>query len=204
VTWLLDRAFDDQALWGVIWEQENRLVVRLKHLDRLIQAPDRVGRWQKTKVEPYGFRLPEVARVKTKLRVQMGRQKKVRLQEVVVILYGGPMRVGFQVGRETEQEPQIRDVWLLRAQVLGSNTRLWLMTDHPVDTPQAAQRVFQMYRTRWAIEDAFKFIKQSLGWEEMQLLSLEAVLSSSPGRCCRWLSLRVGCLPGMGGRSATG
>ena len=86
------------------------------------------------------------------------------------------MRVWYQVGRETEQEPQVRDVWLMRAQVFGSNTRLCLMTDHPVDTTQAAQRVFQMYRTRWAIEDAFKFIKQSLGWEEVQLLSLE------PGR----------------------
>jgi hypothetical protein len=177
VTWLLDRAFDDQAVWGVIWEQKDHLVVRLRHLDRLIQAPDRAGRWRKTKVEPYGFRLPEVARIKTKLRVRIGRQKKARLQQVTVILYGGPMRVWFQVGREMEQEPQVKDVWLMRAQVLGSNTRLWLMTDHPVDTPQAAQRVYQMYRTRWAIEDAFKFIKQSLGWEEVQLLSLDAVRS---------------------------
>jgi hypothetical protein len=177
VTWLLDRAFDDQALWGVIWEQGDHLVVRLQHLDRLIQAPDRAGRWRKTKVKPYGYRLVEVARIKTKLRVRIGRQKRARLQEVTVILYGGPMRVWFQVGRETEQEPQIRDAWLMRAQVLGSNTRLWLMTDHPGDTAQAAQRVFQMYRTRWAIEDAFKFIKQSLGWEEVQLLSLQAVRS---------------------------
>jgi hypothetical protein len=52
VTWLLDRAFDDKAIWGVIWQQEDRLVVRLQHLDRLIQAPDRAGRWRKTKVEP--------------------------------------------------------------------------------------------------------------------------------------------------------
>ena len=87
------------------------------------------------------------------------------------------MRVWHQIGRETKQEPQVKEVCLMRAQVLGSNTRLWLMTDHPVDTPQAAQRVYQMYRTRWAIEDAFKFIKQSLGWEEVQLLSLQAVRS---------------------------
>ena len=177
VTWLLDRAFDDQALWGVIWEQEDHLVVRLQHLDRLIQTPDRAGRWRKTKVEPYGFRLPEVARIKTRLRVRIGRQKRARKREVTVILYGRPMRVWFQVGGETEQEPQVRDVWLMRAQVLGSNTSLWLMTDHPVDTPQAAQRVFQMYRTRWASEDAFKFIKQSLGREEVQHLSLQAVRS---------------------------
>ena len=51
------------------------------------------------------------------------------------------------------------------------------MTDHPVDTPEGAQRVYQMYRMRWAVEDAFKFIKQSLGWEEVQLLSLDAIRS---------------------------
>lgn len=176
-TWLLDRAFDDQAFWGVVWEQEHHLVVRLQHLERLIQAPDRGGRWRETKVERYGFRLPEIARFKTKLRVRIGRQRKARKQEVTVILCAGPMRVDFQVGREREQEPQNRVVWLMRAQVLGSNTRLWLMTDHPIDTPERAQRAYQMYRMRWAVEDAFKFIKQSLGWEEVQVLSLDAVRS---------------------------
>jgi hypothetical protein len=177
VTWLLDRAFDDQAFWGVVWEQGDQLVTRLKHLDRIIQAPDGEGQWQETKVEPYGFSLPEVTRFQTKLRVRVGRQKKSRLQEVTVILYGGPMEVRYQVGRETEQEPQSRRVWLLRVQVLGSDMRLWLMTDHPVDSAEGARRVYQMYRMRWSVEDAFKFIKQSLGWEEVQLLSLQGVRS---------------------------
>jgi hypothetical protein len=177
VTWLLDRAFDDRAFWGVVWEQGDQLVVRLKHLDRLIRAPDAAGRWRETKVERYSFRLPEITRLRTELRVRVGRQKKRRRQEVTVVLYGGPMEVSYLVGRETEQEPQRRRVWLLRVQVLGSDTRLWLMTDHPVDTPEGAQRVYQMYRMRWSVEDAFKFIKQSLGWEEVQLLSLEGVRS---------------------------
>jgi hypothetical protein len=177
VTWLLDRAFDDQAFWGVVWEQGDQLVVRLKHLDRLIEAPDAAGRWRETKVEPYSFRLPEITRFRTELRTRIGRQKTARLQEVTVILYGGPMEVSYLVGRETEQEPQRRPVWLMRMQVLGSDTRMWLMTDHPVDTPEGAQRVYQMYRMRWAVEDAFKFIKQSLGWEEVQLLSLDAIRS---------------------------
>jgi len=51
-------------------------------------------------------------------------------------------------------------------QVLGSDTGLWLMTDQPVDTPEGAQRVYQMYRMRWSVEDAFQFIKQSLGRED--------------------------------------
>ena len=32
-----------------------------------------------------------------------------------------------------------------------------------------------MYRQRWAIEDAFKVGKQCLGWEDVQVLTLDAV-----------------------------
>ena len=177
VTWLLDRAFDDEALWGVAWAQGHHLVVRLQHLDRLIHAPDSRGRWRQAKIERYGFRLPEAARIHTKMKVRLGGQGKAHLQEETVILYAGPMRVHYQVGRATRQEPQTREVWLTRAQVLGSDMRWWLMTDWSIDTPEAAQRVFQMYRMRWSVEDAFKFIKQSVGWEEVQVLALEAVRS---------------------------
>ena len=175
VTWLLDRAFDDRAFWGVVWEQGHHLVCRLQHLDRWVRAPDKLGRWQKTKPERYGFRLPEVAQVEAELRVCLSNQHKAKMQKVTVLLYAGPMKVDYQVGRETEQEPQTKQVWLVRAQVLGSSSRQWLMTDHPVETAEDAQRVFQMYRMRWAVEDAFKFIKQSLGWEEVQVLALDAI-----------------------------
>ena len=175
VTWLVDRAFDDRAFWGVIWEREQHIVCRLQHLDRLIHAPDKRGRWQQTNVERYGFRLPEVARLETKLRVRLGGQRKARKQKVNVLLYAGPLRVDYLVGRETEQEPQTKKVWLLRVQIIGTSQRLWLMTDHPVKTAEDAQRLFQMYRMRWAVEDAFKFIKQSLGWEDVQVLALEKV-----------------------------
>jgi hypothetical protein len=32
-----------------------------------------------------------------------------------------------------------------------------------------------MYRQRWAVEDSFKFTKEILGWEEVQLLDLEGI-----------------------------
>lgn len=175
VTWLVDRAFDDRAFWGVVWEKGQHIVCRLQHLERLIRAPDTLGRWQQTKVKRYGFRLPEVARVETELRVRLGNQRQPKKQTVTVLLYAGPMRVEYLVGRETEQEPQTKKVWLVRAQIIGTSQRLWLVTDHPVDTAEDAQRVFQMYRMRWAVEDAFKFIKQSLGWEEVQVLALEKI-----------------------------
>ena len=39
----------------------------------------------------------------------------------------------------------------------------------------AALHIFQMYRQRWEVEDSFKFTKECLGWEEVQLLDLEAI-----------------------------
>ena len=141
VTWLLDRAFDRRAFWGVVWKKE-------QHLDRLIRAPDKLDRWRETKVERYGFRLPEVARVATELRVRLGHQRKAKKQTVTVLLYPGPMKVNYLVGRETEQEPQSKQVWLVRAQIIGTSNRLWLMTDHPVETAEDAERIFQMYRMR--------------------------------------------------------
>ena len=38
-----------------------------------------------------------------------------------------------------------------------------------------AREVFRMYRQRWAVEDAFKYTKQCLGWEEVQVLDLAAI-----------------------------
>jgi len=32
-----------------------------------------------------------------------------------------------------------------------------------------------MYRQRWAVEDSFHFIKNTLGWEEVQLLDLTGI-----------------------------
>ena len=32
-----------------------------------------------------------------------------------------------------------------------------------------------MYRQRWAVEDSFRFVKDTLGWEEVQLLNLQGI-----------------------------
>jgi hypothetical protein len=44
-----------------------------------------------------------------------------------------------------------------------------------VTSAEAALEIFRMYRQRWSIEDAFKIGKQCLGWEDVQVLALEAV-----------------------------
>ncbi len=36
VTWILDSGFDDVAVWRTIWEQEEHVVCRVKHTERLL------------------------------------------------------------------------------------------------------------------------------------------------------------------------
>lgn len=40
---------------------------------------------------------------------------------------------------------------------------------------QSAERIFRMYRERWAAEDSFKVTKECLGWEEVQVLDWQAL-----------------------------
>jgi hypothetical protein len=46
VTWILDSGFDDVAVWRTIWEQDEHLVVRVAHPERLVDLPDWHGGWQ--------------------------------------------------------------------------------------------------------------------------------------------------------------
>lgn len=67
-------------------------------------------------------------------------------------------------------------MWLLKVEVLDSHMDPWyLLTDWPAATPSAAARIFQMYRQRWSVEEAFQFLKTCVGWEEVQVLDLEGV-----------------------------
>jgi transposase len=67
-------------------------------------------------------------------------------------------------------------VWVLEVRALSTTLEPWLLlTDWEVSSEAQALRMFQMYRQRWGVEDCFKFTKDCLGWEEVQLLSLEGI-----------------------------
>lgn len=86
------------------------------------------------------------------------------------------LRYDKQVRRPAAAEPSQQDLWLVEIRVPGTDMAPWrLVTDWPVDSTERAKMTFSMYAHRWAIEDAFKFTKQCLGWEDIQLLDLNAV-----------------------------
>jgi DDE family transposase len=67
-------------------------------------------------------------------------------------------------------------VWLVEVRLVDTALEPWLLlTDWEVATQAQALRIFQMYRQRWGVEDSFKFTKECLGWEEVQLLDLEGI-----------------------------
>lgn len=116
--------------------------------------------------------------------VRLKGQRYEKRQGVTVQLSSCPIRVSY--------EPDVRRVapakgegakakvrqamWVVKVAVLDSHMDPWyLLTDWPVGTPSAAARLFQMYRQRWSVEEAFQFLKMCVGWEEVQVLDLEGV-----------------------------
>ncbi len=178
VTWIMDSEMDDVAVWRTIWEQDEHLVVRAKHLDRLIEHQNADGAWQVGHLagaRPTGAWL---AQAQTEMVVMRGSQRRPKAQTVTAEIRSRPIRVRYerQVRREGPTEEVAKDLWLVEVRLLGTKLEPWLLlTDHPVTDSESALRIFRMYRQRWAVEDAFKFSKETLGWEEVQLLDLAGI-----------------------------
>lgn len=53
-----------------------------------------------------------------------------------------------------------------------------LLTSEPIDTPDALERVVDLYRTRWTIEEYFKAIKTGCSMEKRQLLDYDSLCNA--------------------------
>jgi hypothetical protein len=178
VSWIIDRGIDDVAMWRTIWEQGEHVVCRLKHKERLIEYQDKEGRWQQGDVERARGQVRELAVAETELVVRRGRQKRAKRQRIPVQIGACPVRLRYEthVRREGVGERVEKDLWLVRVCLPNTDHAPWLLiTDWPVTDAESAIRIFQMYRQRWAVEDSFRFVKDTLGWEEVQLLNLDGI-----------------------------
>jgi hypothetical protein len=74
------------------------------------------------------------------------------------------------VRREGAAAWRHKHLWLVEVRLLNTSLEPWLLiTDWPVTDAESALRIFRMYRQRWAVEDSFKFTKDCLGWEDVQV-----------------------------------
>lgn len=179
VTYLLDRGFDDIAIWSAIWGQENHLVCRLGHLDRSVKRQDEAGHWQACSLSEAAEQLVVRAKAEAKLKVRKRGQRRAKRQQVQVEIASCAVRVNCWSGRQRSGSTSFlgeKTAWLVRVQIEETNQEpWWLLTDWTTEDSTTAIRIFQMYCQRWAVEDGFKFIKQCVGWEEVQMLDLAAI-----------------------------
>jgi hypothetical protein len=175
VTYILDAGFDDVAVWATVRAQGHHLVCRVKHRHRLVRPAADQPPCHLYDLAP---RLRPLARVETEMVVRKGKQPRPKLQPVTAVVAAAPLAVDYQEEVRTRPDGarHTRQVWLVEVRLEGAHEEpWWLITDRPVTTAEAAAEVFRMYRQRWSIEDCFKIGKQCLGWEDVQVLKLEAV-----------------------------
>jgi hypothetical protein len=174
VTWLLDSGFDDIAVWDTVWGQAQHLVCRIQHRDRLVERVDGLG----CHLADLASQLRRVATLEAELVVKKVGQRREKLQPVTVEVSAVPLVVRYRHALRTQAdgEERTQPVWLVQVRLLGvASEPWWLLTDHPVQTPEQATTIFRMYCMRWAIEDTAKVAKQCLGWEDVQVLGYDAV-----------------------------
>jgi hypothetical protein len=172
-TWVMDRGFDNDQVWWKIWRQNEHLVCRVYHADRLVQVEIAPGIFQERYLDATYAHLKKYARVETELVVRLQSQPRAKRQRVQVKISATPIWV---YGDEKEQPRPTKKVWLVRVKMEHAMEEPWyLITDWPVEDEASAIRIFIDYRRRWSVEDTFKFTKTTLGMEEVQMLDFEAV-----------------------------
>jgi hypothetical protein len=178
VSWIMDSGFDDVAVWRTVWEQEEHLVCRVKHKERLIVYQDNTGQWVEGDIEQARKGLKLLATAQTEMVVRRGRQPRAKRQRIPAKIKACPIQLTYEtnVRREGPGKKVQKNLWLVEVRLPGTSLKPWLLiTDWPVTDADTALRIFQMYRQRWAVEDSFRFIKDTLGWEEVQLLDMTGI-----------------------------
>jgi hypothetical protein len=178
VTWIMDRGLDDVAVWRTIWEQEQQLVCRVQHRERLLAYQTPGGAWRHGNVAQAVGVMQLWTTAQTEMVTTRGRQVRPKAQLVTAEIRACPLRLAYDSNVRRQGTPELRQkrLWLVEVRLLGTPLEPWLLiTDWPVTDAESALRIFRMYRQRWAVEDSFKFTKDCLGWEEVQLLDLTAI-----------------------------
>jgi len=171
-TWVIDRGFDNDDVWWAIWGNPgSHLVVRVYHKERIVQWQTSTGQWEERYLQATFKHLKKLALIETELEVRLQGQRRARKQKVKVELSAVPLRV-----YAPDDHSRTKSVWLVRAKIENAAGEPWyLLTDWPAQDADSTLRIFIFYRRRWAVEDAFKFIKTSFGIEDVQLLSFQAI-----------------------------
>lgn len=144
VTWVMDRGFDDVAAWRTIWEQQEHVVCRVKHTDRLLDYQLNSGAWQAGDVSAARSALRPYATGPTEMVVTRGRQRRPKAQWISAHIRACPLRLRYDanVRREGDADWRQQALWLAEVQLVGVRLEPWLLlTDWPVSDADSAIRI---------------------------------------------------------------
>jgi hypothetical protein len=169
LTHVLDREFDDEAIFKHIDELGDEFVIRLK-LNRLSHQSEKTytptGRlskkvkYKKLKDKPFAHQsefvidaFPHKGKIYPKAKALI-EWESLRLGEKTYQVVRIHLSVG---GKALFQHPMI------------------LLTNRSITTPKEAIQVYKTYILRFKIEVVFRFLKQQLGWESFQVRDFNSI-----------------------------
>jgi len=175
VTTIMDRGFDDQAIWEAVWAEGWHLVCRVMHTNRQVRAHPG-GPLES--LDTAARHLRAMGALRAEMLVQKVGQARPKRQPVTVRLRTCPVLIPTTYLPEPGEPPEHREraCWLVEVALdQVAAPPWWLVTDHPVTSAEMAETIFRMYAQRWAIEDTFKTAKETLGLESVQVLGYDAI-----------------------------
>jgi hypothetical protein len=178
VTWIMDRGFDDIAVFDAIWSQGEHFLCRVSHTERIVECKDECGRWRECMIAHIKEEFRDLAVVQTKMVVRLKGQARAKQQTVTGIVRACEVRLSYRPNARSGNrgEKTSKTLWLVHVELPDTDLEpMLLLTDWPVVDHESALKIFRMYRQRWSVEDSFKFIKDVLGWEDIQLLDMAGV-----------------------------
>jgi len=157
ITHVLDREFDDDDYFSFIVEQQDSFVIRAKKSRALSNEKDVSGK--KIKLIESEFKnkgtlhIPKLVLKKTcyqNVSLEIEWKSYFEYQAVKITLKD-------REGKNIFKDPML------------------LITNKSINSFEEAQLIYQIYLKRSRIECVFKFLKDGLGWEEIQLHNFQAI-----------------------------
>ncbi len=162
ILYLLDSEFDDRKIAEQIKGQGDSFIIRVKHLDRIVESAE--GEQKKLGSIELGSGYTK-------------RHEKLRIKDKV-----------YQNARTDIEVGEFRYIgkkkyFLIKVEVTDRDGKpvykdaMYLMTDMDIeiDSGQQGYSLFKNYLMRSKIEGVFKFLKDVLGWEEFRIRDIEGI-----------------------------
>jgi hypothetical protein len=162
ITHIMDREFDDDEYFSTISLQGDEFVIRAKKSRSVDEATD--SKVKKTRLIDSNFSNQCIH------KLQKVRFKKTCYQDATLLIEWQEC-LNYTAVKITAKTREGKEIF--------ANPML-LLTNKSVETAEQALLIYQIYLKRSRIETVFKFLKEGLGWEDMQLrnfLGIQRLLS---------------------------